>query len=250
LARGTGQAGEYSQRDIDRFTQILNTSPGPGFCRTGNASRISGPCHRQHIDRTRNSWQRRARLATIKLVGTGLTTVALALLADDLAAGQAGIVLGTALAIKMVAYLGIAPLVGPYAAQLPRRWLLVGLDLLRAALRHRGVADLCADLLASRRFSKRRSPTFWIDEKRTIFIDVDSLAGHDPHRAPAQALLPARGPAGAIRRPVLAVPRLLAGHLSAGGLDGSVSGIGGYFRPAGSGSAGGNGSRGPYLATP
>ncbi|MEP4545657.1 MAG: MFS transporter [Saccharospirillum sp.] len=70
----------------------------------------------------------------IALVGTGLTTVALALLAHDLAAGQAGIVLGTALAIKMVAYVGIAPLVGAYASRLPRRTLLVGLDLLRASV--------------------------------------------------------------------------------------------------------------------
>jgi len=68
------------------------------------------------------------------LVGTGLTTVALALLAHELAAGQAGGVLGTALAIKMVAYVGIAPLVGAYASRLPRRVLLVGLDLLRAAV--------------------------------------------------------------------------------------------------------------------
>lgn len=68
------------------------------------------------------------------LVGTGLTTVALALLAHELAAGQAGIVLGTALAIKMVAYVGIAPLAGAYASRLPRRTLLVGLDLLRASV--------------------------------------------------------------------------------------------------------------------
>ena len=68
------------------------------------------------------------------LVGTGLTTVALALLAHDLAAGKAGIVLGTALAIKMVAYVGIAPLVGAYASRLPRRTLLVSLDLLRASV--------------------------------------------------------------------------------------------------------------------
>lgn len=70
----------------------------------------------------------------IALVGTGLTTVALALLAHDLAAGQAGVVLGTALAIKMVAYVGIAPVVGAYASRLPRRALLVSLDLLRAAV--------------------------------------------------------------------------------------------------------------------
>jgi len=68
------------------------------------------------------------------LAGTGLTTIALALLAHDLAAGQAGIVLGTALAIKMVAYVGIAPVVGAYASRLPRRTLLVGLDLLRASV--------------------------------------------------------------------------------------------------------------------
>lgn len=68
------------------------------------------------------------------LVGTGLTTVALALLAHDLAAGQAGLVLGTALAIKMVAYVGIAPVVGAFASRLPRRILLVGLDLLRATV--------------------------------------------------------------------------------------------------------------------
>ncbi|HAA44909.1 MAG: major facilitator transporter [Halomonas sp. 54_146] len=70
----------------------------------------------------------------IALIGTGLTTVALALLAHDLAGGQAGVVLGTALAIKMVAYVGIAPLVGAYASRLPRRMLLVSLDLLRAAV--------------------------------------------------------------------------------------------------------------------
>ncbi|MBL1269781.1 MAG: MFS transporter [Halomonas sp.] len=70
----------------------------------------------------------------IALIGTGLTTVALALLAHDLAEGQAGAVLGTALAIKMVAYVGIAPLVGAYASRLPRRTFLVSLDLLRAAV--------------------------------------------------------------------------------------------------------------------
>ena len=48
----------------------------------------------------------------IALAGTGLTTIALALLAYDLAGGDAGRVLGTALALKMVAYLGIAPIVG------------------------------------------------------------------------------------------------------------------------------------------
>jgi MFS family permease len=68
----------------------------------------------------------------IALVGTGLSTVALALLAYDLAGGDAGVVLGTALALKMIAYVGIAPIVGAFAHQLPRRALLIGLDIARA----------------------------------------------------------------------------------------------------------------------
>ncbi|HSR72683.1 MAG TPA: MFS transporter, partial [Kiloniellales bacterium] len=70
----------------------------------------------------------------IALAGTGLTTIALALLAYELAGGEAGRVLGIALALKMVAYVGIAPLVGAYAHRLPRRALLVGLDLVRAGM--------------------------------------------------------------------------------------------------------------------
>ncbi|MEM9288839.1 MAG: MFS transporter [Pseudomonadota bacterium] len=70
----------------------------------------------------------------IALAGTGLTTVALALLAYDLAGSQAGAVLGTVLAIKMVAYVGVAPLAGAYAGRLPRRTFLVALDCVRAAL--------------------------------------------------------------------------------------------------------------------
>ena len=45
----------------------------------------------------------------IALIGTGLATVALGLLAFDLAGDNAGMVLGTALAIKMIAYVGVAP---------------------------------------------------------------------------------------------------------------------------------------------
>jgi MFS family permease len=57
----------------------------------------------------------------IALVGSGLATVALGLLAYDIAGGDAGAVLGTALAIKMVAYIGVAPIVGAFADHLPRR---------------------------------------------------------------------------------------------------------------------------------
>lgn len=70
----------------------------------------------------------------IALVGTGLATVALGLLAYHLAGSNAGAVLGTALAIKMVAYIGVAPVVGAFADRLPRRAFLVAMDLVRAAV--------------------------------------------------------------------------------------------------------------------
>ncbi|MGX7827931.1 MFS transporter [Actinokineospora sp. 24-640] len=70
----------------------------------------------------------------IALTGTGLATVALGLLAHDLAGADAGAVLGTALAIKMAAYVGVAPLAGALAARLPRTALLVTLDLVRAGI--------------------------------------------------------------------------------------------------------------------
>ena len=70
----------------------------------------------------------------IALIGTGLATVALGLLAYDLAGGNAGAVLGTALAIKMIAYIGVAPVAGAFANRLPRRTLLVAMDVIRAAV--------------------------------------------------------------------------------------------------------------------
>ena len=70
----------------------------------------------------------------VALLGTGLATIALALLAHDLAGPQAGSVLGTALAIKMIAYVAVAPIAGAVAARLPRRRLLIGLDLVRAGV--------------------------------------------------------------------------------------------------------------------
>ncbi|MFG1204549.1 MFS transporter [Xanthobacter aminoxidans] len=70
----------------------------------------------------------------IALIGTGLATVALGLLAYDLAGADAGAVLGTALAIKMIAYVGVAPVAAAFAERLPRRTMLVGLDLVRAVV--------------------------------------------------------------------------------------------------------------------
>ncbi|MGM0662457.1 MAG: MFS transporter [Pseudomonadota bacterium] len=68
----------------------------------------------------------------VALLGTGLATVALGLLAYDLAGDNASMVLGTVFTIKMVAYVGIAPLAGAFADRVPRRALLVTLDLVRA----------------------------------------------------------------------------------------------------------------------
>ena len=82
-------------------------------------------------DRTfRNMWL--AQVAA--LFGTGLATVALALLAYDLAGGQASLVLGTVFTIKMVAYVCIAPVASALAERLPRRRVLVGLDIVRCAV--------------------------------------------------------------------------------------------------------------------
>lgn len=67
-------------------------------------------------------------------MGTGLATVALGLLAYDLAGKNTGAVVSTALAIKMVAYVLVAPVAEAYANRVPRRTLLVGLDLSRLAV--------------------------------------------------------------------------------------------------------------------
>ncbi|MDZ4370944.1 MAG: MFS transporter [Phenylobacterium sp.] len=70
----------------------------------------------------------------IALVGTGLATVALGLLTYDLAGADAGAVLGGALAIKMIAYIGVGPLVNAFVDRLPRRAFLVAMDFVRAAI--------------------------------------------------------------------------------------------------------------------
>ena len=70
----------------------------------------------------------------IALLGTGLATVALGLLAYDLAGANAGAVLGGALAIKMIAYIGVGPVVNAFIDQVPRRTLLVAMDVVRAVV--------------------------------------------------------------------------------------------------------------------
>ena len=81
---------------------------------------------------------RRLFLAQVSaLLGTGLASVALGLTAYDLAGGDAAMVLGTVFTIKMIAYVGIAPVAGAFADRVDRRRLLAALDLVR------GAAALC-----------------------------------------------------------------------------------------------------------
>ncbi|MFJ5985860.1 MFS transporter [Lentzea sp. NPDC092896] len=70
----------------------------------------------------------------VALTGTGLATVALGLLAYDLAGAEAGAVLGTALAIKMIAYVTVAPIATALLGALPRRAVLIALDLVRVVV--------------------------------------------------------------------------------------------------------------------
>jgi MFS family permease len=70
----------------------------------------------------------------IALTGTGLSTIALALLAYGIAGESSGMVLGIALALKMAAYVIFAPIIGGVAHRLPRKRLLIAMDLIRAIL--------------------------------------------------------------------------------------------------------------------
>lgn len=70
----------------------------------------------------------------LALLGTGVATVALALLSYELAGADAGALFGTALAIKAGAHVVVAPLATGVTARLPRRLVLVCSDLLRAVV--------------------------------------------------------------------------------------------------------------------
>ncbi|CUH53882.1 MFS transporter [Shimia marina] len=67
----------------------------------------------------------------VALAGSGLLTIALGLLAFDLAGANAGAVLGIAYTIKMVAYVGLSPVMGALVVKLPRRAVLIGADVIR-----------------------------------------------------------------------------------------------------------------------
>lgn len=70
----------------------------------------------------------------VALIGTGLLSVALGLLAYDLAGDRAGLVLGAAYTIKMGAYVGLSPIAQAVVHRLPRKAVLIGADLLRAGV--------------------------------------------------------------------------------------------------------------------
>lgn len=70
----------------------------------------------------------------VALLGTGLLTVALGLLAFDLAGDRAGAVLGTALTIKMAAYVGLSPITQAVLHALPRGKVMIVADIIRAAI--------------------------------------------------------------------------------------------------------------------
>ncbi|MCG7284482.1 MFS transporter [Cellulomonas sp. ACRRI] len=70
----------------------------------------------------------------ISLAGTGLATVALGLLAYDVAGAGGGLVLGTVFALKMLAYVAVAPVAAALVHAAPPRAVLVTADLVRVVV--------------------------------------------------------------------------------------------------------------------
>ena len=68
----------------------------------------------------------------VNMLGTGLASVALGLLIFELGGADAGVILGTVLSVKIIAYVTIAPVAEALLGNFPRRTVLVMLDLIRA----------------------------------------------------------------------------------------------------------------------
>lgn len=68
------------------------------------------------------------------LIGSGITSVALAAFAYDLVGGNAAVVVGTALTLRILAFVLISPVAGVLADRVDRKRLLVAADLLRFGL--------------------------------------------------------------------------------------------------------------------
>ncbi|GAA5155380.1 MFS transporter [Microbacterium pseudoresistens] len=69
----------------------------------------------------------------VGLIGTGILTVALGLLAYDIAGGDAGAILGVAMMVKMVAYVFLTPVLSALTSRFRSKQVLVFADVLRAA---------------------------------------------------------------------------------------------------------------------
>lgn len=106
----------------------------------------------------------------VALLGTGLLTVALSLLAYDVAPGSAGAVVATALTIKMVAYVVVAPAVTAVTSRLAPRAVMIGSDVVRF---------LVAAMLP------------WVDQVWQVYVLVFVLQAASATFTPTyQALLP------------------------------------------------------------
>nr|WP_052957808.1 MFS transporter [Photobacterium angustum] len=70
----------------------------------------------------------------ISLSGTGISSICLALLAYNLAGDNAAMVLSISFAIKMLAYIGLAPIFGVIIHRLPKQKTLIALDIIRAVM--------------------------------------------------------------------------------------------------------------------
>ena len=81
-----------------------------------------------------NVFRRLFMLRSISFIGTGLATLALIFKAYSLSHQYAGIVLGVALVIKMIAYITMAPLFSHYLQRYSKKYFLVAMDLARGIL--------------------------------------------------------------------------------------------------------------------
>ena len=70
----------------------------------------------------------------IALVGTGLSTIGLSLLAYDMSGSNAGAVLGIALACKMIAYIFFSPIIGGLVHRFARKKFMIVMDIFRALI--------------------------------------------------------------------------------------------------------------------
>lgn len=68
------------------------------------------------------------------LVGSGVTSVALAAFAYELTGSDATVVVGTALTLRILAFVLLSPIAGVLADRIDRKWMLIVADLLRFAL--------------------------------------------------------------------------------------------------------------------